>query len=140
MGLMDHKRTWRYRVHASPRDCITQFTTAFKTGGLMVKGNWDVSSTSNKAVATYLGLGGAGQVLRAMSKTAQGVEAGAVGSKVIFEANPGGGEGCTECAMWLSEHGTRMGFTNDAGVIRRHMQAVQKHLQKIDTNLRVVKD
>lgn len=105
----------------------------------MVKGNWDVRRTSKGAVATYQGLGGVGQVVRGLSRTAQGIGASAVGSKVSFEIEKTSG-GYTECSMWLSEHSTRFGFTNDAGVFRRYMQSVQKHLRKLDSRLQVARD
>ena len=140
MGLMDHKRTWRYRVHAAPNDCITQFGNAFKTGGLTRLGSWDISRTSQGAVATYKGMGGAWGVFRAVGgERSANIEAGAVGSQVRF-AIDGTENGYTACSMWLAEHGTSFGFTNDAGVFRRHMQAVQRYLRKLDPDVQVSRD
>jgi hypothetical protein len=132
---LDHKRTWRYRVHASPQECVARFTHAFKTGTFLVKGNWEITPTSSGAIASYLGLRGF------RPQRARAIEAGAVGSKVTFEVEKADGDGCTECVMWLSEHGTMMGFfTNDAGVFRVHMQAVEKHLRKLDPNVQVARE
>jgi hypothetical protein len=139
MGLLDHKRTWRFRVNAPPEVCIAGFRTAFERGNVLTKGNWDIDATNRGATATYQGLGGVGQFVRAFSRTAQAIEQGALGSKVSFEIESTD-NGCTQCAMWLSEHGTRFGFTNDAGVFRRHMQAVQRHLRKLDPGVEIAKD
>lgn len=37
VGLMDRKKHWRYRVHAS-RGCIARFIAAFETGNLRAPG------------------------------------------------------------------------------------------------------
>ena len=29
MGLWDHRKTWRFRVNATPDDCISAFTRSF---------------------------------------------------------------------------------------------------------------
>lgn len=140
MGLMDHKRTWRYRVRATPEQCIQQFSNAFKTGGLTRMGSWDVKRSGSGAVALYEGAGGAWAIGRALAgERAANIEAGAVGSEVRFEIE-NVTDGYTECSMWLANHGTQFGFTNDAGIFRRHMQGVQRHLRKLDPALHVSKD
>jgi hypothetical protein len=138
---MDHKRTWRYRLQAPRDDCFAMFAEAFEDGGsLLIKGRWRVDRAGNRATATYLGRRGLLAAMTVMSKTGQASEAGAVGSTVTFEIDGTGEDGYTECAMWLSEYGTKMGFTNDVGVLRRHMQVVQKHLRQLDPDLQTVKD
>jgi hypothetical protein len=74
-----------------------------------------------------------------MSETGQAAEAKAQGSQVTFEIE-GRGPDYTDCAMWMNTQSKTFGFTNDAAVIRPHMQAVAKRLRRLDPSLQVGKD
>jgi hypothetical protein len=140
VGLLDHKRTWRYRTRAAPEDCIQAFTEAFRGGSVLAKGKWSISRTASGAVATYEGRGGVIGGLSALSERAMAEREGALGSEVSFEIEERGENG-TVCAMWLRQHGTILGaFTNDARFIRPHMRAVGKRLRELDPGLEIASD
>lgn len=41
MGVLDHRRTWRYIVQATPRECTQAFSAAFTgRGGRLAKAEW----------------------------------------------------------------------------------------------------
>jgi hypothetical protein len=139
VGLLDHRRTWRYRVHGSPEQCVAGFTGAFTgSGGLLVKANWDVKRSGNGAVATYRGRSGVAGLMTAFSSTASAEQEGAIGSEVTFEIEQHDG-GYTTCAMWLSSRGTRLGTTADGRFFRPYMRAVEDHLRQFDPSLQVAK-
>lgn len=141
MGMLDHRRTWRYDVNASPSQCIEAFTRAFSgPGGLIAKANWRVNRKSNGAVAVYGGRKGLG-ALGMMSRTAALEQDTALGSEVQFEIEKNSGNR-TVCAMWLGSSGRAgvagmVGVTSDARFIRPYMQAVQKEMLALDPSARV---
>jgi hypothetical protein len=140
MGLMDHRSTWRYRVTAPPEQCVQAFVETFTHGGgMVVKAKWDVSRTGSGAVATYAGRKGLGAVASAISRQAAIAEEGAGGSQVTFKVERQDGDR-TVCAMWLSERGTRFGFTADAGFIRPYFRSMQSQLRKLDPTFEVARD
>jgi hypothetical protein len=140
VGLLDHQRTWQYRVSASPTACVDAFASAFEGGGLLVKGQWRVSRRgSSEAVADYQGRGGLVGALSFLSQTGQATETRAKGSQVTFKIEKHEGAHTT-CAMWLSSRSTKIGFTDDAAVIRKHMQAVAKRLRQLDPSVQITTD
>jgi hypothetical protein len=144
MGVLDHRRTWRYVVQASPNQCTGAFAAAFSgSGGLIMKADWRVSSTRNGAVAVYKGRKGLGAIGEVLSRTSAHEQDTAVGSTVTFEIEETR-VGQTVCAMWLSYSGRAgvaglLGVTSDARFMRPYMRAVEDHLRKIDPNLKVAK-
>jgi hypothetical protein len=137
MGVLDHRRTWRYAVAASPNQCVYAFTRAFSgSGGVFAKAKWDIKRTPKGAVAVYKGRKGIGALGGVLSKTAAFEEDTAVGSRVTFEAEESQ-PGRTVCAMWLSKSGRAgiaglVGFTSDARFIRPYMRAVQTEMLALD--------
>lgn len=139
-GLLDHRKTWRYRVAATPQDCVSGFIAAFSgSGGFVIKAKWTVTRSSNGAVAVYEGRKGLAVVGTVFSETAQSEEQSAVGSEVRFEIE-GNDDGHTICAMWLASRASRIGFTMDGRFFRPYMRAVEDHLRRVDPSLQVVKD
>jgi hypothetical protein len=144
MGVLDHRRTWRYVVRASPGQCTRAFTTAFSgSGGLVLKADWHVTLTRGGAVAKYKGRKGLGVVGEVLSRTSAHERNSAVGSTVTFEIEESRG-GQTVCAMWLSYSGRAgvaglLGFTSDARFMRPYMRAVEGHLRQVDPNLKLEK-
>jgi len=137
MGLLDHQKTWGWKLRASPDECISAFADAFMKGGtLLKKAKWSISRSGSSAVATYKGRGGLVGGLTAMSQTASAEQASAEGSTVNFEIDEEASEGDKiACSMWLSSAATKLGFTADARFIRPYMQAVTSRLAAIDPNL-----
>jgi hypothetical protein len=140
MGLLDHLKTWRYKVAAPPDQCVSGFADAFSgKGGLVVKAKWSVERTPKGAIAVYQGRKGLVNLATAFSETAQSEEEGAIGSEVQFEIEEQGAD-YTICAMWLTSRATRLGFTNDGRFFRPYMRAVETQLRRIDPGLQVVKE
>jgi hypothetical protein len=136
MGLLDHKRTWGFDVHASPKDCVSAFYKAF-TGRPkgFVKADWRIQPNGTGATAVYNGRGVAGDLFSPARSLAE--REGAIGSQVMFEVQPTG-DGRTKCTMYLRRHGVFLGLlTSDARFIRPHMQAVRRHLHDLDASLSV---
>jgi hypothetical protein len=139
-GLLDHRKTWRYRVAATSEDCVSGFITAFSgSGGLVLKAKWSVTRSPNGAVAVYEGRKGLAVLGTAFSETAQSEEQSAVGSEVRFEIE-GTDNGRTICAMWLASRASRIGFTMDGRFFRPYMRAVEDELRRVDPSLQVMKD
>lgn len=140
MGLLDHRKTWRYQVHGSPEQCITAFLAAFSgKGGALIKAKWAVKHSSTGAVATYKGRKGLVSAFTALSQTAQDEERAAIGSEVTFEIEKVE-EDQTTCTMWLSANATRMGITtNDGRFFRPYMRAVESELRQVDPTVQVQK-
>jgi hypothetical protein len=137
MGLLDHQKTWRYKVAAPPERCISGFVAAFSgKGGVLLKAKWAVQRTPNGATAVYQGRGGVVGFASALSEMARSEEAGAAGSEVRFEIEQQSA-GQTVCAMWLASSSTRLGFTNDARFFKPYMRAVEDQLRLIDPKLHV---
>jgi hypothetical protein len=142
MGLLDHRRTWRYDVNASQTECTQAFVRAFSgRGGIVAKAQWEVRTTGQGALAIYLGRKGLGAAAGMVSGTAAGEQDSAVGSEVTFQiekAEPAR----TRCAMRLTSSGRAglpglLGITSDARFIRPYMQAVRRELLALDPALRV---
>jgi hypothetical protein len=144
VGVLDHRRTWRYVVQAPPSQCVEAFSAAF-TGraGLIVKADWRVSRTRKGAVAVYEGRRGLGALGGVLSRTQALEQDSAVGSEVTFEVEESRG-GHVVCSMWLSSSGRAgigglLGVTSDARFIRPYMRAVVDQLRRIDPNVKVAK-
>lgn len=136
---MDHRRTWRYRLRASPEQCVAKFQEAFTNGGgLLLRAKWSVLRSGNGATAVYKGRGGLAVIGTAFSQTAQSEEQGAIGSEVRFEIEDLSGERVV-CAMWLAQRSTRLGFTSDARFFRPYLRAVEGRLRTLDAALEVEK-
>jgi hypothetical protein len=138
VGLLDHLRTHTYRVQATPSSCMDAFEQAFK-GGLLMKGNWSVARAGQKAVARYEGRGGLLGAMTIMSETGSATEARAQGSEITLEI-VGKDHERTICSVWLSSRSSRLGFTDDAAVMRRYMHAVDRSLRGLDPSVQVAKN
>jgi hypothetical protein len=144
VGVLDHRRTWRYVVQAAPNQCINAFAAAFSgSGGLIVKADWRVSRKSNEAVAVYKGRKGLGSATGLFSRTSALEQDSAVGSTVTFKIEETRA-GQTVCVMWLSYSGRAgvaglLGFTSDARFMRPYMRAVADRLREIDPEVKVGK-
>jgi hypothetical protein len=138
MGLLDHRRTWRFRVAGSEDDCVMAFQNAFSSGAHLMKAKWAVEAYSDGATATYQGRAGLMKGLTLLSSRASDEEAGAIGSEVTFEVEDST-DGVSTCAMWLSSRSSTVGFTADGHFFRPYMRAVEDHLRQIDPSLQVQK-
>lgn len=139
-SMLDHRKTWHYRVAATEEDCVRAFAEAFSGGGgVLLRAKWDVRTLPNGATAIYRGRKGIMGVATALSETASAEQQGADGSQVKFEiVGPDGNH--TICAMWLASFGTRLGFTNDARFFRPYMRAVEDQLRRLDPSVQVLKE
>lgn len=143
MGLLDHRRTFRFRLEATPEQCVDAFLGSFSgraSKNVLIKAKWKTRRTGKGAVATYAGRAGVvvGAVT-AMSDHAQAEHQSALGSAVEFEIEEVSG-GVVTCAMWMSSGGSGMfGTRSDARFIRPYMQTVQKRLREVDASLSTVK-
>jgi len=141
MGVMDHKRTWEFRVHATPDACTAAFAKAMNGGsalGLM-SSRWEIRAVQHGAVAAYQGRGGMMELMTGLSERATVERDSAVGSEVQFQASASP-NGVTICLMHLKSFATSIGFTSDARFIRPAMQRVERALREVDPNLVVVKN
>jgi hypothetical protein len=138
LGILDHKKTWRYSLHAPSASCVEAFRRAFSGGFHIASARWDVSGSENKATAIYLSRAGVGKLVSILSSRAESEEESAVGSQVSFEAKQEPG-GTTTCTLWLSSASKRIGFTSDARFFRPYMRAVERHLRALDPTLTVAK-
>lgn len=140
MGILDHRKTWRYTTTASPDQCVEGFLKAFSGGGgLLLRARWSLARSAKGAVASYEGRKGVAVLITALSQTSQGEEQGAKGSKVTFEIERADGDE-TVCAMWLSQNSTKLGLTSDGRFFRPYMRAVETKLRELDPSLRVTKE
>jgi hypothetical protein len=139
-ALLDHRRTWRYRVAAPADACVGAFIDAFSAGGgLLVRAKWATERTSDGAVAVYGGRKGVIAAATMLSARASAEQDGALGSKVQF-AIESTEQHLTFCAMWLAAHGSRVGFTNDGRFFRPYMRSVEDHLRMVDPGLLLIKE
>ncbi len=144
MAVLDHRRTWRYVVQASPSQCIDAFVAAFSgRGGLFVNADWRVSRTRSGATAVYKGRKGLGAIGGALTKTGAHEQDSAIGSTVTFEIREMLGTH-TVCSMWLSSSGRAgigglLGVTSDARFIRPYMRSVVHRLRLLDPDVKVAK-
>lgn len=143
MGLLDHRRMWRYRVKASPQQCTDAFGRAFSGRAGLANAKWDVRRSGRGAVAVYTGRKGLGALGGILSGTQALEQDTAVGSKVEFRIEEST-HGQTTCCMGLTFSGRAgigglMGTTSDARFIRPYMQAVEKELRGLDSGLVMAK-
>jgi hypothetical protein len=139
MGIMDHNKTWEFRVHAPPADCLSAFRRAFTGGGgLLAKAKWDISTTASGAKAMYRGRAGMVKAFTIFSDRAASEEDAAIGSMVTFEMAPQA-DGTVECKMWLSSAGSKMGFTADARFFKPYMRSVETELRSADPSVVVTR-
>ncbi|HST86432.1 MAG TPA: hypothetical protein VLL08_32135 [Kineosporiaceae bacterium] len=147
MALMDHRKTWRFDVRATPEECVRAFISALagKSAVSMRKANWETrvdkdASGAARAIGVYQGRGGLAKGITLLNQRATNVEAVAVGSELTFSVetiDPAAGS--TKCAMWLSVRGTALGLTADAGFFRSYMNDVEAQLRSLDHRLAVAK-
>lgn len=140
MGILDHRKQWQFTLTATPNACVRAFTSVFdgtRGGGpLIARAKWQVQSTSQGAVATYLGRGGVIGALTMLTERGSNEQAGAVGSQINFETSAGE-KGRTICRMWLSGSASTFGFTNDARFLRPYMRRVEDSLTEVDPRVEV---
>ncbi len=147
MALLDHSRTWHFKLDADPKDCLRAFSDALRGKSLFSarKANWDISTDINEhglpmAVGSYLGRGGMMKGVTLMSGRASEVEELASGSKLTFSVESHDPDtGMTRCAMWMILTGKQFGLTADAGFYRSYMNDVAKKLAELDPSLQVAK-
>lgn len=141
MRLMDHRKTWRFRLHGSSDQCVTAFARAFSKegGGVLARAKWDVRPSGKGAVAVYRGRSGVIGVATMLSSTASAEQENAIGSEVTFEVEEITADGTATCAMWLSSGSSTMGFTSDGRFFRPYMRAVEDQLRRIDPAVQVAK-
>lgn len=139
-GVLDHRKTFYYKVAAKPDACIGAFARAFGSGGggLLLRAGWTLRRSPDGAVANYEGRKGFGAIGAALSQTSASEQAGAVDSKVQFQID-GEDAGHTYCSMWLTEHGSRFGFVTDGRFIRPYMRSVETELAKLDSDIDTIK-
>jgi hypothetical protein len=101
MGLTDHRKTLIIETATlSPEDCTAAFKAVFSTrASAGVNVGWDLKTVENGVAATYAGK--KNQVLTAMSDTAGALDRAAIGSVVMFEAQPSSAGQGAECRIWL---------------------------------------
>jgi hypothetical protein len=139
-GLLDHLKTWHYKVAAPPDQCVKGFMSAFSgRGGLLLSAKWSVDLTPDGAVARYEGRKGLAGFAAEFSETMQAEQEGAIGSEVRFAIEEHG-DGFTICALWLASRTTRLGFTSDARFFKPYMRTVEARLRLVDPSLMVVKE
>jgi hypothetical protein len=139
MGILDHRKTWRFRVNGSAQDCVAAFTRAFTTGGgLLLRAKWDIRQSGSGAMAIYRGRAGVIKVATIMSSRATAEEDSAIGSTVTFEIEQVS-DGTVTCAMWLSSGSSSLGFTSDGRFFRPYMRAVENQLRQVDPSVAVAK-
>jgi hypothetical protein len=137
MQTMDHSKTWRYRVNASPHACLAKFAEAFNTGGRPLwKIDWSLRGTDTGAVAVYKERRGLAKATTIVSSRARRIEQRAAGSQVRFDIEEVGGD-YTVCVMRLYGRGPRLGVTADAGLIRPYMHAVERAMLQIDPSAQI---
>ncbi|WP_042406270.1 hypothetical protein [Streptacidiphilus carbonis] len=138
MGLLDHRKSWRFTLAAPPDRCLRGFTSVFdgtrRGGPIFTRAKWALKQTPSGAVAAYQGRSGVVGFLTMMTEKGSHEQAGAVGSQVTFEMDADA-NGTTVCNMWLNLSSTTLGFTNDARFIRPYMRRVQLSLKEIDPQL-----
>jgi hypothetical protein len=139
VGILDHRRTWHYRVHSTPQECVSAFARAFASGGgLMIRAKWEVRQSFRGAVAVYAGRAGLIKGVTMLSARATSEQDAAVGSEVSFEVEEVTGE-TVQCAMRLSSRSSSRGFTADGRFFRPYMRAVESQLRLIDPRIEVSK-
>jgi hypothetical protein len=138
-GILDHRKTFYYKVAGTSEACIAAFQMAFESGGgLLLRAGWTLQRSPGGAVANYEGRKGLGAIGAALSQSAASEQAGAVDSKVQFQID-GEDEQYTYCSMWLAEHGSRIGFVSDGRFIKPYMRSVETELVKLDSEVEIIK-
>jgi hypothetical protein len=97
----DHKRTWQFRVAASPAACIEAFERGFAKQVVLLRGRWSVTHCDGEARAIYRGRGGVMRVATGLSQMSSAEQEGAVGSEVRFVIDESDDQH-TICSMWLA--------------------------------------
>jgi hypothetical protein len=139
-GMLDHRRTWHYRVAASEDQCVRAFVNAFSGGGgVLLRAKWDVREEPGGAAAVYKGRKGIIAAGTLFSQTASAEQEGALGSEIKFEILGQDGDH-TICTMWLASRASRMGFTNDARFFRPYMRTVETELRRLDPSAQIIKE
>lgn len=139
MGLLDHRKTWRFTLVAPPDRCVAAFISAFdgsRSGPVLSRAKWDVGRKGQGAVASYKGRSGLIKGVTLLSSRASSEEDAALGSEITFKTERDA-EGRTVCSMWLSSRGTALGFTADGRFFRPYMRMVQDALAELDPALLV---
>lgn len=139
LRLLDHRRTWRFRVAAPPAACVQAFNDGFSKQNIVLRGRWDIDRGPDEATATYKGRGGVMAAVTMLSKTATVEQDGAIGSEVRFTTEQTDDQH-TICAMWLASSATKFGFTADARFIKPYMRAVETELRKLDPTAATIRD
>lgn len=151
MGILDHRRTWKFEVSATPKECTSAFVQAMtqsKNALSLRKASWKVRTGSAPGaaallVAKYEGRAGIGAAITPLSEQATLTHMAAKGSEISFrvESKTGGSASDpTVCSLWVSSYGTRLFvFIADAPIFRSYMAEVNRALQGLDTNLSMVK-
>jgi hypothetical protein len=135
LKFMNLRSSWKYRVEASPEQCVTAFINAFSgRGGFLVKANWSVSRSGSGAVAVYNGRAGIGAIAGGGNGRSAAEMESAIGSEVRLEAE-GSQDGRTTCSMRVGVRGTTMGFTSDARFFRPYLRAVDAEFQRLDPSV-----
>jgi hypothetical protein len=136
VGILDHNKSWGWKLSADPKDCIQAFINAFLQGGtLLKKAKWEIESDDKSATATYLGRGGLIGGLTSLSQSASSEQDGAIGSTITFQIEEIEDDGTVSCAMWMSSSAGKFGFTADARFMRPYMQAVTGYLAALDPSV-----
>lgn len=139
MGLLDHRRTWRFELSGTPEQCRGAFTKALEGGSLWTRARWKLASDGSDTIGIYQGRGGIAGVLAGLSDTSRNEERTALGSELRFTIEASSG-GRTTCAMWMGARGSKFGLTTDARFIRPYFRAVDAQLRSIDPSMATSKD
>jgi hypothetical protein len=149
MGLMDHRKTWRFELAASPNSCVAAFATALdgKSALSTRKARWDIAHRKSDAglpavVATYRGRDGLAEFMLTLTgRHIAADEEAARGSQIAFEVEAHDSRSNrTTCAMWLGRRGVRLvDFTAQAGFFRSYMRDVASELTKLDPTVALTK-
>jgi hypothetical protein len=138
MGLTDHQKTWTVRTAASPSQCVSAFSEALGSPGLVFGTRWKVRGSTSaggeaRATATYEGRSGLiGLISMFIPRTQQEIQA-ALGSEMTFIATPAAGG--TQCSMAMTKVGTVLLFTADARFFKIAMRRVIRQLRSNDEHM-----
>lgn len=149
MGILDHRKTWRFELKATPKSCTDSFVVAMtqSKGALSLRrADWKVRRESDPAssallVAHYTGRKGIAAGITPLSEQATITHEVAKGSEISFRVDENGPRtGQVACSMWLSSYGTRLVFfIADAPIFRSYMAEVARALRSLDPAVRLEK-
>ena len=150
MGIFDHRKTWTFKVKATPADCLAAFGQALANMPWYSphKVQWKferLKSTegNDKLVATLQGRSHLAAFLtpffgRQAEITGQNMIGSALSMEIVGH-DPD--TGTTTCALWMSSVNTEMGvFVSGAGTHRKHMNRVARQLARLSPNMSVEKE